>query len=161
MPKGNRSALFRTSHGDFRIELFEDRTPRTTKNFVDLVKKKFYDGVTFHRVIAGFMVQTGDPTGKGTGGPGYTIADEIHPGLKHRGEGVVSMANAGPDTGGSQFFITLDTAQWLDGQHSIFGRVIEGMDVVRKIGKVKTNAHDRPLQPVTIQSVSIEGGGTV
>jgi peptidyl-prolyl cis-trans isomerase A (cyclophilin A) len=153
----NRTARFTTSEGEFRIELFEDRAPRTTKNFIDLVEKKFYDGVTFHRVVAGFMIQTGDPTGTGKGGPGYTIADEIR-GLQHRGEGVVSMANAGPDTGGSQFFITLDTAKWLDGEHSIFGRVISGMDVVRKIGKVKVNAYDRPLQRVTIETIRIEAG---
>lgn len=152
----NRTARFITSQGEFRIELFEDRAPRTTKNFVDLVEKQFYDGLTFHRVVAKFMIQTGDPTGKGTGGPGYTIPDEIHPGLQHRGEGIVSMANAGPDTGGSQFFITLDTARHLDGEHSIFGRVISGMDVVRAIGKVKVNAHDRPLQRVTLETVRIE-----
>ena len=155
---GNRSARFTTSMGEFTIELFEDRAPRTTKNFIDLVEKGFYDGVTFHRVIAKFMIQTGDPTGTGKGGPGYTIADEIHPGLQHRGEGMVSMANAGPDTGGSQFFITLDTAKWLDGEHSVFGRVIRGMDVVRAIGKVKVNAHDRPLQKITIETIRIEAG---
>jgi peptidyl-prolyl cis-trans isomerase A (cyclophilin A) len=155
---GNRIARVSTSEGEFRIELFEDRAPRTTKNFVDLVEKQFYDGVTFHRVVAGFMIQTGDPTGTGSGGPGYTIADEIHPGLKHRGEGVVSMANAGPDTGGSQFFITLDTAKWLDGEHAVFGQVISGMDVVRKIGKVKVNAYDRPLQRVTVEMIRIEAG---
>jgi cyclophilin family peptidyl-prolyl cis-trans isomerase len=152
----NRSARFSTSEGEFRIELFEDRAPRTTKNFIDLVEKNFYDGVTFHRVIAGFMVQTGDPTGTGKGGPGYTIADEIDPGLRHRGEGIVSMANAGPDTGGSQFFITLDTAKHLDGEHTVFGQVISGMDVVRRIGKAKTNAFDRPLQKIIVQSIRIE-----
>jgi peptidyl-prolyl cis-trans isomerase A (cyclophilin A) len=155
---GNRTARFTTSMGEFAIELFEDRAPRTTKNFIDLVETKFYDGITFHRVIAGFMIQTGDPTGTGKGGPGYTIADEIHPFLQHKGEGIVSMASAGPDTGGSQFFITLDTAKWLDGEHSIFGRVSRGMDVVRKIGTVKTNAHDRPLQKVTLETIRIEEG---
>lgn len=153
---GNRTARFTTSMGEFRIELFEDRAPRTTKNFIDLVEKGFYDGITFHRVIPKFMIQTGDPTGTGKGGPGYTIPDEIHRGLQHRGEGIVSMANAGPDTGGSQFFITLDTAKWLDGEHTIFGRVIDGMEVVRAIGKVKTNAHDRPRQPVTIETVRMD-----
>ena len=153
---GNRTARFTTSMGEFRIELFEDRAPRTTKNFIDLVEKGFYDGVTFHRVIPKFMIQTGDPTGTGKGGPGYTIPDEIHRGLQHRGEGIVSMANAGPDTGGSQFFITLDTAKWLDGEHTIFGRVIGGMEVVRAIGKVKTNAHDRPRQPVTVETVRMD-----
>jgi cyclophilin family peptidyl-prolyl cis-trans isomerase len=152
----NRIVRVDTSHGQFRIELFDERTPRTTKNFAKLVNEGFYDGVTFHRVIAGFMVQTGDPTGTGRGGPGYTIRDEFHFGLKHRGEGVVSMANAGPDTGGSQFFITLDTASHLDGKHTIFGRVISGMDVVRAIGKVKTNAYDRPLKPVTVTTMTLE-----
>jgi len=153
---GNRTARFTTSEGEFRIELFEDRAPRTTKNFIDLVEKEFYDGVTFHRVIAKFMIQTGDPTGTGKGGPGYTIKDEIHPGLKHKGEGVVSMANAGPHTGGSQFFITLDTVPHLDGEHAVFGQVIDGMDVVRKIGKAKVNAFDRPLQKIIVESVRME-----
>jgi cyclophilin family peptidyl-prolyl cis-trans isomerase len=151
----NRTARFTTSLGEFTIELLDEMAPRTTKNFVDLVEKKFYDGVTFHRVIAGFMIQTGDPTGTGRGGPGYAIPDEIKGSLRHR-EGTVSMANAGPDTGGSQFFITLDAAPHLDGEHTIFGRVINGMDVVRRIGKVKVNAHDRPMQSITIQSIVIE-----
>jgi peptidyl-prolyl cis-trans isomerase A (cyclophilin A) len=152
----NRIVRVDTSRGQFRIELFEDRTPRTTKNFVDLVRKGFYDGLTFHRVVTGFIVQTGDPTGSGSGGPGYTIADEFHFGLKHRGEGIVSMANSGPDTGGSQFFITLDTAPHLDGRHSIFGRIVTGMDVVREIGRAKTNAWDRPLQPVAVTRMTVE-----
>ncbi len=152
----NRFARFVTNHGEFRIELFEDRAPRTTKNFIDLAEKDFYNGVIFHRVIAGFMIQGGDPTGTGTGGPGYTIRDELHPGLRHKGEGMLSMANAGPDTGGSQFFITLGDAPWLDGKHTIFGRVVSGMDVVHRIGKVKTNAWDRPMEPVTIKSIAIE-----
>ena len=152
----NRIARFDTSLGEFVIELFEERTPRTTKNFIDLVEKDFYVGHTFHRVIAGFMIQTGDPTGTGKGGPDYTIRDEFHFSLNHRGEGVVSMANAGPDTGGSQFFITLGTAQHLDGKHSIFGRVIEGIDVVRAIGKVKTNVYDRPLKAVTVNKITVE-----
>jgi cyclophilin family peptidyl-prolyl cis-trans isomerase len=152
---GNRTVRVDTSLGQFRIELFEDRAPRTTKNFLDLVRKNFFDGLSFHRVIAGFMIQTGDPTGTGRGGPGYTIPDEFHFGLRHRGEGIVSMANAGPDTGGSQFFITLDTASHLDGKHTIFGRVNGGIEVVREIGRVKTNAWDRPLQPVTITTMTI------
>jgi cyclophilin family peptidyl-prolyl cis-trans isomerase len=146
--------------GAFDVELFEDRAPLTTKNFVDLAEKGFYDGVTFHRVIAKALIQTGDPTGTGKGGPGYTIKDEIHPALKHRGEGVVSMANAGPDTGGSQFFITLDTASWLDGEHAIFGRVVSGMDVVRKISRVRVNAFDRPMERVTIERIRIEEGAS-
>jgi peptidyl-prolyl cis-trans isomerase A (cyclophilin A) len=152
----NRIVRVDTSHGRFRIELFEDRAPRTTKNFLELVGSNFYDGLTFHRVVAGFVIQTGDPTGSGRSDPGYTIRDEIHFALKHRGEGVVSMANSGPDTGGTQFFITLDTAAHLDGKHSIFGRVISGMSVVREIGRLKTNAWDRPLQPVTITTMTVE-----
>lgn len=104
----NRTAEIETTHGSFTVELFETRAPKTTKNFIDLAEKGFYDGVIFHRVIDGFMIQGGDPKGTGTGGPGYTIPDEFHPELRHSGEGILSMANAGPNTGGSQFFITLD-----------------------------------------------------
>ncbi|CAN5683645.1 peptidylprolyl isomerase [soil metagenome] len=142
--------------GEFAIELFEDRAPRTTQNFLELVEKGFYDGVTFHRVVARALIQTGDPTGTGKGGPGYTIQDEIHPALKHRGEGVVSMANAGPDTGGSQFFITLDTMSSLDGEHTVWARVVQGMDVVRTISQVRVNAFDRPLQRVSIEKIRID-----
>ena len=152
----NRTVRVDTSHGPFHIKLYEDRVPRTTKNFLDLVEKGFYDGLQFHRVIAGFIIQTGDPTGTGRGGPGYTIPDEFHFGLAHRGEGMVSMANAGPDTGGSQFFITLDAAPHLDGKHAIFGRVVSGMNVVREISRSKTNAWDRPLQPVTVLTITVE-----
>lgn len=152
----NRVARFTTNHGEFRIELFEDSAPVTTRNFIDLAEKNFYDGVIFHRVIDGFMIQGGDPTGTGRGGPGYTIRDEFHPDLTHSDEGVLSMANAGPGTGGSQFFITLAATPWLDGRHAVFGRVIEGMDVVRAIGSVPTGAQDRPVDPVTIESLVIE-----
>ena len=155
---GNRIAKVQTNHGTFSIELFEERAPRTTKNFIDLADKGFYDGVVFHRVIAGFMIQGGDPTGSGRGGPGYTIPDEFHPELKHTGEGILSMANAGPNTGGSQFFITLDATSWLDGKHAVFGKVVEGMDVVRAIGSSPTGPGDRPLKEVVMESVSIEGG---
>jgi peptidyl-prolyl cis-trans isomerase A (cyclophilin A) len=155
---GNRIAKVQTNHGTFSIELFEERAPRTTKNFIDLADKGFYDGVVFHRVIAGFMIQGGDPTGSGRGGPGYTIPDEFHPELKHTGEGILSMANAGPNTGGSQFFITLDATSWLDGKHAVFGKVVEGMDVVRAIGNSPTGPGDRPLKEVVMESVSIEGG---
>ncbi|MGH7502697.1 MAG: peptidylprolyl isomerase [Longimicrobiales bacterium] len=152
----NRVASVKTTHGAIRIELFEDKAPATTKNFITLTEKNFYDGVIFHRVIDGFMIQGGDPTGTGRGGPGYQIKDEFHPELKHTGEGMLSMANAGPNTGGSQFFITLAATPWLDGKHAIFGRVIEGMDVVRQIGKVQTGAVDRPSADVIMESVRIE-----
>ena len=151
----NRIAHFETTEGDFRIELFEDRAPVTTKNFIDLAEKGFYDGVIFHRVIDGFMIQGGDPTGTGRGGPGYTIPDEFHPELRHDDEGILSMANAGPNTGGSQFFITLAATPWLDNRHAVFGKVIEGMDVVEKIGKVRTGPGDRPIHDVTMEKVTI------
>ena len=155
----NRIAHFQTTEGDFRIELEEGKAPRTTKNFIDLAEKGFYDGVIFHRVIDGFMIQGGDPTGTGRGGPGYTIPDEFHPELRHDDEGVLSMANAGPNTNGSQFFITLAATPWLDNRHAVFGKVIEGMDVVRKIGKVATGRADRPLEDVVMEKVTIEEPG--
>ncbi len=129
----NRIATIQTEKGDIKIELFEDKAPITTKNFIDLAQKGYYDGLTFHRVIRGFMIQGGDPKGDGTGGPGYNINDEFHPDLKHDSAGILSMANAGPNTGGSQFFITEAPQPHLDGRHSIFGKVIEGMDIVTKI----------------------------
>jgi len=152
----NRIAYFKTTEGDFRIELFEDKAPITARNFIDLAKKGFYDGVIFHRVIDGFMIQGGDPTGTGRGGPGYTIPDEFHPDLRHDGEGVLSMANAGPNTGGSQFFITLAATPWLDRRHSVFGRVVEGMEVVRRIGRVPTGPGDRPIRDVVMTKITIE-----
>ncbi|MGN1274634.1 MAG: peptidylprolyl isomerase [Thermoguttaceae bacterium] len=126
-------ANIRTNRGLIRFQLFTDEVPRTTQNFIDLANKKFYDGIKFHRVIADFMIQTGDPTGTGCGGPGYKFNDEFHPNLRHDGPGVVSMANAGPNTNGSQFFITHVATPWLDGHHSVFGKVIEGQDVVNAI----------------------------
>jgi peptidyl-prolyl cis-trans isomerase A (cyclophilin A) len=151
-----RTAKFSTNHGDFSIELFEDRAPVTTKNFIDLAEKGYYDGLTFHRVISGFMIQGGCPQGTGTGGPGYKIKDEFHPELRHEEPGVQSMANAGPNSGGSQFFITLAATPWLDNKHAVFGKVVAGMDVVEKIGSVRTGSSDRPAEPVTMD-VSIEG----
>ena len=151
----NPIAVFETNHGTFEIELFEDKAPITVKNFIDLAEKGFYDGLIFHRVIDGFMIQGGDPNGMGTGGPGYTIPDEFHKDLKHDSEGVLSMANAGPNTGGSQFFITLAATTWLDGHHSVFGKVVKGMDVVREIGKVDTDFQDKPLAKVVMEKVTI------
>ena len=149
-------AKFETTLGNFTIELFETQTPNTVGNFVKLAEKNFYDGVIFHRVIDGFMIQGGDPTGTGRGGPGYQFADEIHPQLKHSGEGILSMANAGPNTNGSQFFITLVPTPHLDGKHTVFGKVVEGMDVVKKIGKTPTARGDRPVTDVVMKSVRIE-----
>lgn len=151
----NRIATFDTVEGSFKVELFEDKAPVTTKNFIDLIEKGFYDGTIFHRVIDGFMIQGGDPTGTGRGGPGYTIKDEFHKDLKHTGPGLLSMANAGPNTGGSQFFITLAATPWLDNKHAIFGKVIEGFDVVQKIGKTQTLPGDRPTKDMKINSVKL------
>jgi cyclophilin family peptidyl-prolyl cis-trans isomerase len=141
--------------GTIKLELFTDQTPITADNFIKLAEKGFYNGVTFHRVISGFMIQGGCPRGDGSGGPGYTIKDEFTPTLKHSAPGILSMANAGPNTGGSQFFITLAPTPWLDGKHTVFGKVTEGMDLVESIGKVKTDRNDRPLNEVKITSVQI------
>lgn len=151
----NRKVRLKTNYGDIVAEMFEDKAPKTTGNFIDLVEKGFYNGVIFHRVIDGFMIQGGDPTGTGMGGPGYKIADEFGEGLAHDGEGYFSMANAGPNTGGSQFFITLAATPWLNGHHAIFGKVVEGMDVVKKIGKAKTDYQDRPVEEVVMESVEV------
>jgi len=126
-------ATIQTNKGAIRLELFDDKAPKTIANFEKLVGEDFYDGLKFHRVIADFMVQTGCPKGDGTGGPGYSFEDEFHAELKHDGPGILSMANAGPNTNGSQFFITHVATPWLDGKHSVFGRVIEGQDVVDAI----------------------------
>ncbi|MDR2199687.1 MAG: peptidylprolyl isomerase [Deltaproteobacteria bacterium] len=156
-PAGKRPlALFQTSKGNFEVELFSDLAPKTVDNFVSLANKKYYDGTIFHRVISDFMIQGGDPTGTGTGGPGYVIKDEFGAGLSHDAAGTLSMANAGPDTGGSQFFITLVPTKWLDGKHAVFGKVVKGMDVVQAIGAVKTNQSDRPLEEVRIISLAIK-----
>jgi len=165
-------AHFTTSEGTFTIQLFEEQAPKTVANFTGLAEgskewtdprtnKKtntpYYDGTIFHRVIDAFMIQGGDPLGQGTGGPGYKFGDEFHPQLKHSKAGILSMANAGPNTNGSQFFITLAETSWLDNKHSVFGEVVSGMDVVKKIGGTPTSKPgDRPVKPITIQSVTIE-----
>jgi peptidylprolyl isomerase len=144
-----------TNYGNIVIQLYGD-TPITSGNFEKLVSKGFYDNTIFHRIIPGFMIQGGDPTGTGRGGPGYTIKDEFtHKGGNHNLKGTISMANAGPNTGGSQFFINLVDNTYLDSKHAVFGEVVNGMDVVEKIAKVQTDAGDRPVQPVTITKATI------
>jgi peptidyl-prolyl cis-trans isomerase A (cyclophilin A) len=154
-------ALFDTTEGKFKIKLFADKAPKTVENFVSLADgtktgKPFYDGIIFHRVIPDFMIQGGCPEGSGRGGPGYKFADEFHPDLKHEKKGVISMANAGPNTNGSQFFITVAPTPFLDKKHAVFGEVVEGYDVVEKISKVPRNSQDRPKTDVKINSVKIE-----
>jgi peptidyl-prolyl cis-trans isomerase A (cyclophilin A) len=165
-------AHFTTSEGNFTARLFDTETPNTVANFTGLadgskewtdprsgrkVNQPYFNGTVFHRVIDGFMIQGGDPLGQGTGGPGYTFADEFHPTLRHRKAGILSMANRGPNTNGGQFFITLAATPWLDNKHSVFGEITEGMDVVKKIGSTPTSKPgDRPVQPITIESVRIE-----
>jgi peptidylprolyl isomerase len=151
-PPGSRVKIV-TSLGDIIIELYGDM-PVTAGNFESLVKRGFYDGVIFHRVISGFMIQGGDPTGTGTGGPGYVIKDEFSDGNQNN-RGTIAMANAGPNTGGSQFFINLVDNNYLDRNHPVFGRVVEGMEVIDNIGKVRTGRNDRPVEPVKIQQAVI------
>lgn len=165
-------AHFDTTMGKFTAELYADKTPKTVANFVGLAegskewthpgtkdKKKgvpYYDGIVFHRVIEGFMIQGGDPLGKGFGGPGYNFEDEFHPSLRHDALGILSMANAGPNTNGSQFFITLGPTPHLDRRHSVFGKVIDGLDVVKAIGVAKTDGQDKPMTPIVMNKVTIE-----
>ncbi|AFH48366.1 Peptidyl-prolyl cis-trans isomerase A [Ignavibacterium album JCM 16511] len=152
-------AIIHTNMGTIELELFADKTPKTVENFVGLANKGYYNGVIFHRVIDNFMIQGGDPTGTGRGGQsvwGGKFEDEFVPELKHDSEGILSMANAGPNTNGSQFFITLVPTPWLDGRHTVFGKVIKGMDVVKAIGKVPRNQQDRPLKDVVMEKVTIE-----
>lgn len=144
-----------TTMGTIKIKLYTDKAPITTANIKKLVNEGFYDGILFHRVIDGFMIQGGDPSGTGAGGSKETIPDEFGPGLKHSKAGILSMANRGPNTGSSQFFITLAATPWLDGKHAIFGEVIEGMDVVNKIGKVKTGPNDKPVTDVKMTKVTL------
>jgi len=154
----NPTVTIETNHGTVEAEMFVDRAPETAGNFIDLARKGYYDGIIFHRVIEGFMIQGGDPTGTGRGGPGYTIDDEFGEGLAHTEAGILSMANAGPDSGGSQFFITLAPTPWLDGKHAIFGKVTEGMEVVHAIGRVQTGPGDRPAEDVVIEKVTVDEG---
>jgi peptidyl-prolyl cis-trans isomerase A (cyclophilin A) len=154
-------ALFDTTEGKFKIKLFADKAPKTVENFVSLAEgaktgKPFYDGLIFHRVIPNFMIQGGCPEGTGRSGPGYKFADEFHPSLRHSKKGILSMANSGPNTNGSQFFITVAETSWLDNKHTVFGEVAEGYDVVEKISKVPKNSGDRPSKDVKINSVTIE-----
>ena len=164
------TATLHTSEGDIEIQLFDERASRTVDNFVGLatgekewehpetgetMSKPLYDDVEFHRIIDGFMIQTGDPTGSGRGGPGYTFDDEFHPELRHDSAGKISMANRGPDTNGSQFFITLDEQPHLDDKHAVFGEVIDGMDVVEEIASADTDGDDRPTTPIYLESVEV------
>jgi peptidyl-prolyl cis-trans isomerase A (cyclophilin A) len=164
-------AKFKTTEGDFKVRLYDDKAPKTVANFAGLaegtkewidpkshqkVSRPFYDGLIFHRVIDNFMLQGGCPMGDGRGGPGYQFADEFGPGLRHDRPGLLSMANSGPNTNGSQFFVTLVPTPWLDNKHAIFGEVVEGMDVVKRIGKTKTGANDRPAPDIVIERVTIE-----
>jgi len=165
------TATLQTSQGRVVIRLFPDHAPKTVRNFVELAEggrqwtdprtgrastSKLYDGTIFHRVIPDFMIQGGDPLGTGTGGPGYKFVDEFHPDLRFDRPYLLAMANAGPGTNGSQFFITVVPTPWLNGKHTIFGEVIEGADVVDRISRVKTGSHDRPVEDVTVESVTVD-----
>jgi len=169
------TATLRTNQGQVVIRLFPDHAPKTVRNFVELAEggrqwthprtgrattDKLYDGTVFHRVIPDFMIQGGDPLGSGRGGPGYKFADEIHPDLAFDRPYLLAMANAGPGTNGSQFFITVAPTPWLNGKHTIFGQVIEGTDVVDLISRVKTGSQDRPVEDVTIESVTVQRGNS-
>lgn len=162
------NATLHTNRGDIEVELYDERAPNTVENFVGLatgeqewedggetVEEPLYDDVAFHRIIEGFMIQGGDPDESGRGGPGYTFDDEFHDDLRHDSAGTLSMANSGPDTNGSQFFITLDAQSHLDGRHAVFGDVTDGMDVVEEIGSVPTDANDQPQEEVVLESVEI------
>ncbi|HWP24238.1 MAG TPA: peptidylprolyl isomerase [Candidatus Binatia bacterium] len=172
-PKGPLYATLKTSMGDIVVRLFEDKAPRTVANFVGLatgtkewldaktgekVKRPLYNGTIFHRVIPGFMIQGGDPLGNGTGGPGYRFEDEFHADLRHDKPGILSMANAGPNTNGSQFFITQKATPWLDGRHSVFGEVVKGQNVVDAIVNVPRDQRDRPIKDVMIKEMVISRG---
>ena len=163
-------AKIKTTLGEITVKLFKDKVPKTVANFVELAtgqkeytdpktkektKGKFYDGIIFHRVIPGFMIQTGDPLGMGYGGPGFNFEDEFHPELKHNKPGILSMANSGPNSNGSQFYITHEPTPHLNNKHSVFGEVVDGMDVVNNIGNVDRDRSDKPLEPVVMETVEI------
>ena len=167
----NPTATLHTTRGDIVVELFEERAPRTVENFIGLATGEkewkdpetgeertdsLYEGTVFHRVIDDFMIQGGDPEGTGRGGPGYQFDDEFHDELRHDGAGKLSMANSGPNTNGSQFFITLDAQPHLDDRHAVFGEVVEGMDVVEEIGSLPTDRNDKPMKDVEIESVDVD-----
>lgn len=152
----NPIATLKTNMGTMKIELFADKAPETVANFIKLSESGYYDGLIFHRIIENFMIQGGCPNGTGNGGPGWTIKDEFHKDLKHNSKGILSMANAGPNTGGSQFFITLAPTDWLDGHHTVFGKLTEGEDVLTEIGKIETGFQDKPLKNVVIEKITIE-----
>lgn len=171
--KGPVYATLKTTMGDIVIQLFEDKAPKTVANFIELatgvkewtdpktkekVKRPLYNGTIFHRVIPGFMIQGGDPLGNGTGGPGYRFEDEFNPDLKHSKIGILSMANAGPNTNGSQFFITYKPTPWLDGRHSVFGEVVKGQNVVDAIGNAPRDSRDRPVKDIVLEEVVITRG---
>ncbi len=164
-------ARFVTNEGEFTVRLFEKEVPNTVANFVGLAEgtkewtdprtnektnEPYYNGIVFHRIIDGFMIQGGDPLGQGYGGPGYKFADEFHPSLRHSKAGILSMANSGPNTNGGQFFITLGPTPHLDNRHSVFGEVVEGMDVIKKIGGAKTGPRDRPVKDIIIETIAVE-----
>jgi len=153
------NVVFTTSMGEFAVELYPEHAPMACENFTQLAISGFYNGVTFHRIVRDFMIQGGDPTATGKGGSsiyGVPFKDEISPKLKHSGAGILSMANAGPNTNGSQFFITLAPTAWLDGKHTIFGRICRGMTIIKKMGSVATDPQDRPLDPLRILEVRTE-----
>lgn len=167
-PKESPEVVLETTMGKIRVRLFADKAPKTAENFLDLVRRHFYDGIVFHRVIKDFMIQTGDPGGDGTGGrerrglPPKTLEDEFHPDLRHDKPGILSMANAGPNTGDAQFFITTRATPHLDDRHAVFGEVVDGMDVVRAIESVPTGPMDRPIDPPRIlrATVAQDSGAT-
>ncbi len=172
MSDSNLYAIIETTMGDIRVQLYESESPKTVENFTGLAtgekewkdpvsgemqkSKPYFDGIIFHRVIPGFMVQTGDPTGTGMGGPGYNISDEYDSRLQYSREGILGMANSGPNTGGSQFFITHNPTPNLNCKHTIFGQVVEGQDIVVAIAAVETGAQDRPLKEISIKTIRIE-----